>query len=89
LLGELGQVAVAGHAHHFHAFFFHCIGKGANAQARRVLGTEILVDDDDGETKFHACLQKSKPPLTKIEGRTGRDPSDRRPQKIRTGFSQK
>jgi hypothetical protein len=37
LLGELGQVAVAGHAHHFHAFFFHRIGEGADAQAGRVL----------------------------------------------------
>jgi hypothetical protein len=62
LLGELGQVAVAGHAHHFHAFFFHRIGEGADAQAGRVLGTEILVNDDDGETKFHACLQKASRP---------------------------
>jgi hypothetical protein len=71
LLGELGQVAIAGHAQHFHAFFFHRIGQGAYAQAGRVLGTEILVDDDDGETKFHACLQKSKPPLTVCRGGQG------------------
>ena len=70
LLGKLRQIAVAGHAQHFHAFFFHCGGKGANAQAGRIFRTEILVDDDDGETKFHACLQKSKPPLTDVEGRT-------------------
>ena len=61
LLRELRQVAVAGHAQHFHAFFFHRVGQRADAQAGGVLGTEILVDDDDGETKFHGQLQSEAP----------------------------
>jgi hypothetical protein len=28
-------------------------GKRANTKARGVFGAEVLVDDDDGEAKFH------------------------------------
>ena len=61
LLGELGEVAVAGQAQHFHAFFFHGGGQRANAESRGVLGTEVLVDDDDRESKFHGQLQSEAP----------------------------
>jgi hypothetical protein len=50
LLGEGGQVAVAGDAQHFHAFLLDGLGQGADAEAGGVLGTEVLVDDDDGES---------------------------------------
>jgi hypothetical protein len=54
LLGKLAQVAIAGDTQHFKAFFFNGIGQGADAQAGGVFRAEVFVDDDDGETKFHA-----------------------------------
>jgi len=53
LLRERGQVAVAGHAQHFDALFLDRLGKRTDPQTGRVLGTEVLVDDDDGEVEFH------------------------------------
>ena len=53
LLRERGQVAVAGHAEHFHALFLDRLGERADPQTGRVLGTEVLVDDDDGEMESH------------------------------------
>ena len=53
LLGELAQVAVAGGAQHLETFFFDGLGQRTDAKTRGVLGAEVLVDDDDGKTKFH------------------------------------
>jgi len=53
LLGERGQIAIAGDAEHFHAFLFDGRRQRADAQAGSVLGTEVLVDDDDGKVKAH------------------------------------
>ncbi len=35
--------------------FSIAVGERADAQARRVLGAEVFVDDDDGEAEFHGC----------------------------------
>ncbi len=51
LLGKLAEVAVAGHAQHLEALALDGLGERADAQPRRVLGAEVLVDDDDGEAK--------------------------------------
>jgi hypothetical protein len=53
LLRELAQVAVARDAQHFEALAFEGLRERANAEARGVLGAEVLVDDDDGKAKFH------------------------------------
>jgi hypothetical protein len=53
LLGELRQIAIAGHAQDFKALFFNGLSQGADAQSRGVLGTIVLVDDDDGKAKLH------------------------------------
>jgi hypothetical protein len=58
LLGEGTQVAVTGDADHFHALGLDGRGQGAYAQPRSVFGTEIFVDDEDGETEFHAGLRE-------------------------------
>ena len=60
LLRELRQIAVARHPEHFHALVFHRLGERADAQPAGVLGTEVLVDDDDGKAKFHAVLRNSE-----------------------------
>ena len=59
LLGKLTQVPVTGNAHDFITFAFNRICERTNTKTRCVLGTEILVDDDDGKTKFHAVLRAS------------------------------
>jgi hypothetical protein len=51
LLRELAEVAVAGVAQHLEAFLLDRLGQRADAQARGVFGTEVLVDDDDGKAK--------------------------------------
>jgi hypothetical protein len=54
LLGELAQVAVAGDPEHFKTLGLDGLRQRTDAQPRSVLGTVILVDDDDGKTKLHA-----------------------------------
>jgi hypothetical protein len=61
LLGELRQVAVAGHAQDFHALVLDRLGQRADAQTGRVLGAEVLVDDDDGEVEFHPDRLQRRP----------------------------
>jgi hypothetical protein len=51
LLRELAQVAVAGGAQHLEALLLDGLGQRADAEARGVLGAEVLVDDDDGEAE--------------------------------------
>ncbi len=53
LLRKLRQIAVAGDPHDLETLVFDGLGHRPNAQPGRVLGAEILVDDDDGEAKFH------------------------------------
>ena len=53
LLGELGEVAIAGHAEDLHPFVFDRLGQRANPQAGCVFGTKVLVDDDDRKPKLH------------------------------------
>jgi hypothetical protein len=53
LLGEGGEVAVAGDAQHVHALLLDGVGQRSDAQARGVLGTKVLVDDDDGKVETH------------------------------------
>ena len=60
LLSELRQITVAGHAQHFHAFFFNGVSQGADAQARGVFGAEVFVDDDDRETEFHEVSREKR-----------------------------
>jgi len=59
LLRELRQVTVAGGAQHLESFGLDRLGQRADAQPGGVLRAEIFVDDDDGETEFHARLQDS------------------------------
>jgi hypothetical protein len=54
LLGELAQVAIAGDPQHLKALGLDGLGQRTDTQPRSVLGTVILVDDDDGKTKLHA-----------------------------------
>ncbi len=54
------QVAVAGHAQHLHAFVLDRLGQRADARAGGVLGAEVFVDDDDGETEFHRAILDGK-----------------------------
>ena len=62
LLRELRQVAVAGHAQHFQAFFLDRLRERADAEAGGVLGAEVFVDDDDRESGISwAILQKQRP----------------------------
>ena len=57
LLRKLRQVAVAGRSQHLEAFAFDGFRNGANAETGRIVGPEVLVDDDDGEAKFHGKLR--------------------------------
>ena len=63
MLRKLREVPVAGRPQNLHALFLQSVSQGANAQARGVLGAEVFVDDDDGESKFHpeylSCLEVS------------------------------
>jgi hypothetical protein len=47
LLRELAQVAVAGRAEDLEALFLDRLGERPDSDSGRVLGTEVLVDDDD------------------------------------------
>jgi hypothetical protein len=62
LLGERGEVAVAGDPQHVEAFLLDGVGQGADAEARGVLGTEVLVDDDDGKVEAHFLPTPWPPP---------------------------
>ena len=53
LLGEAREVAVARDPDHFDALFLDRLGERAYAHAARVLGAEVLVDDDDREAESH------------------------------------
>ena len=55
LLRELREVAVARDAQHLHAFLLDRRGERADAEARGVLGAEVLVDDDDRKAEFHGA----------------------------------
>ena len=58
LLGELGQVAVAGRAKHLKAFAFDCLSHGADAGPGGIVRAIVFIDDDNREAKFHATLLK-------------------------------
>ncbi|MNT14328.1 hypothetical protein D3C72_1493290 [compost metagenome] len=61
LLGELREIAIAGHAQYLEALFLDRMGEVADAQTGGVLRAEILVDDDDGKAKFHGqCLTMNR-----------------------------
>ena len=67
LLGERTQIAVTGHAQHFHAFGADRLGQRANAEPRGILRTEILVDDDDRKIEAHGVpLPKSNDPPRRV-----------------------
>ena len=70
LLGELAQVAIAGHAQHLEAFGFNRLRQRANAQPGGVLGAEVLVDDDDGKAKFSWCMRT--PPVLSQGNKNGK-----------------
>src|SRR5690606_13135777 len=55
LLHEARQVAVARDAEHLESLRLDGPGERADAEAARVLGAEILVDDDDREAELHAA----------------------------------
>ena len=54
LLRKLRQVAIAGHPHHLKALGLDGLRQSADAETRSVLGTIVLIDDDDGKAKLHA-----------------------------------
>ncbi|MCY1450900.1 hypothetical protein D9M71_677380 [compost metagenome] len=54
LLGKRTQVAITGHPDHLDALGLDRGRKGSDAQTGRVLGTVVLVDDENGEAEFHA-----------------------------------
>ena len=54
LLRKLAQVTITGHPKDLKALILNGLRQGTDAQARRVVGAVILVDDDDGKTEFHA-----------------------------------
>ena len=58
LLGKLAQIPITGDTQHFKTLSLYRLGQRANAQARRVLGPEILVDDHDRKAKLHGALQQ-------------------------------
>jgi hypothetical protein len=55
LLRKAGEVTVAGCTDDFHAFRLDRLGQCTDAEAGGVLGTEVLVDDDDREAETHRC----------------------------------
>ncbi len=55
LLRELREVAVARDAEHLHAFLLDRRRERANAEARSVLGAEVLVDDDERKAELHGA----------------------------------
>ncbi len=63
LLGEGTQVAVAGDAQHVHAFLLDGFRQRTDAEARGVLGAEVLVDDDDRKVEAHVHILGSVTPL--------------------------
>ena len=64
LLGELGQIAIAGHAKHLKAFRFNRLSQRTNAQTRGVFGAVVFVNDDDGETEFHGRRRCAAPVMS-------------------------
>ena len=54
LLREGTQVAIAGHPDHLDALGLDRGGQGTDTKTGRVLGTVVLVDDENGEAEFHA-----------------------------------
>ena len=54
LLREARDIAEAGDAERLDAFGFDRLGQRADAEAARVLGTKVLVDDHNGEAEAHA-----------------------------------
>lgn len=58
LLCELAEVVVAGHAQRIESFRLDGLGQRADTEARRVLRTEILVDDDDRKVKMHGISRR-------------------------------
>jgi hypothetical protein len=60
LLGELAQVAITGDTQHLETFGLNGLRQRANAQTRGVLGTVVLVNDDNGKAEFHGGLQRRK-----------------------------
>jgi len=61
LLGEGSHVAIAGHPQHLHALLFQGLGQCPDAEARGVLGTEVLVDDDDWKVETHGHASVGPP----------------------------
>ena len=60
LLGERGQIAIAGDAEHLQPLALERLGERANAKTARVLGAEVLVDDDDWKTETHRVILGNK-----------------------------
>src|SRR5690606_18878504 len=54
LLGERAEITIAGDTQHLNAFGLDGRRQGAYAKPRRVLGAIVFINDDDGETEFHA-----------------------------------
>ncbi len=65
LLRELRQIAVARHAQHLEPLGLDRLRQGPDTQARCVLGTVVLVDDDDGKAEFHAQPPSKRAQKTK------------------------
>ena len=59
LLGERGQVAVAGDAEHFQPLALQGVGQGADTEPGGVFGTEVFIDDDDREMEAHGVSPKA------------------------------
>src|SRR6202044_3013309 len=66
LLGKRRPVAVTGEAQHFDALALDRLGERANAGTRDILGAEIFVDDDDGETELHRAILQMERPLAEF-----------------------
>src|SRR5690606_18460186 len=56
LLRKRTKVTIAGDPENLYAFGLYRRGQGSNAQARRIFGTVVFVDDDDRKTKLHPEL---------------------------------
>ena len=57
LLGEAGKVAEAGDAEHLPAFLLDRLRDRTDREPARVLGAEVLVDDDDGKAEAHGRVR--------------------------------
>ncbi len=58
LLGELRQVAIAGDAQNLESLILDRLGHGANARPRRILRSEIFVNDNNRKAEFHGNLHQ-------------------------------